>query len=72
MLRIIRNSTWMTRTARKGRKRHLESTPWEELCGDGEEDTTDGQFIVSGLHMYNNVQLITCTCGTCYVIILGM
>lgn len=49
----------MTRTARKGRKRHLESTPWEELCGDGEEDTTDGQFIVSGLHMYSNVQLIT-------------
>lgn len=29
---------WMTRTARKGRKRHLEATPWEDLCADGKGD----------------------------------
>lgn len=35
---IIRYATArMTRTARKGRNKYLEATPWEELCTVGEE-----------------------------------
>ena len=41
-VRIIRDRPrGMTRTAKKGRKRHLEAAQWEDLCRDGGEDSID-------------------------------